>query len=71
MQYIILNKLFKWDYIYWSNRADCGIARILKLPDGSIGYWRYKNIHVLDIITSKDQVIWLTCLPSKYFLHLL
>lgn len=64
--YKLLNKLFGWDYIYWSNWADQGIARVYKAPDGGAYYFRYRSIKVIDVIRKEEQVIWLTCHPSKY-----
>ncbi len=66
MRYQILNKIFGWDYIQWRNTASSGIARVHKASDGVVWYWRYKNIELADIIKDKDQVVWLTCKPSKY-----
>lgn len=65
--YKLFNLLFNFDYIVWKNSADEGIARVIKLCDGKIGYWRYRLIQVFDIIKNPDQVIWLTCHPNKYF----
>ncbi len=65
MNYKIWNFLFGWDYIYWQNSADNGIARVMKLPDGKVVYWRYKLTKLMDIITDKNQVRWLTCPPKK------
>ena len=59
--------LFGWDYIYWRNSADGGVARVHKSPDGVIWYWRYRLTHIIDRITNPDEVIWLTCPPSDYF----
>lgn len=64
--YKLKNFLFGWDYIYWTNYADSGIARVLKLPDGTVVYWRYKFTNVMDTIYSEEQVRWLTCKPSKF-----
>lgn len=64
--YKLLNKLFGWDYVSWKNSADNGIARVYKSPDGVVYYWRYKVTSVADIITRKDQVIFLTCSADKY-----
>jgi hypothetical protein len=63
----ILHKLFGWDYIFWENTADTGIARIHQDCDGTIWYWRYKNIKIIDKIKSPKQVLWLTCPSTKYF----
>ena len=65
--YRLWHKLFGWDYILWKNSADVGIARVIKPKSGQIAYWRYRITNVLDIIEKPDQVIWLTCSPSKYF----
>lgn len=64
--YKLKNFLFGWDYIYWANYADNGIARVFKLPDGKVVYWRYKFTNVMDTIYSEEQVRWLTCKPSKF-----
>lgn len=64
--YRIKNFLFGWDYISWCNGVDYGIARVMKLDDGKVIYWRYKLTNVLDEIKDKDEVYWLTCHPSKY-----
>jgi len=66
MIYKLLNKLFGWDYISWSNFADQGVARVHTSACGKVYYWRYKNTKVADEITNKEQVIWLTCPPEKY-----
>jgi len=65
MLYKILHKIFGWDYIYWKNTADEGIARVHVINDG-VFYWRYKNTKILDEITDIDRVVWLTCSPLKY-----
>jgi len=65
--YKLLNKLFGWDYIYWKNSADSGIARVHVDYIGTIFYWRYRSTFILDKITKPEQVIWLTCSSSKYF----
>jgi hypothetical protein len=65
--YKLLNLLFGWDYIHWSNSAASGIARVIALPSGEIAYWRYRNISVMDVIEKPTQVRWLTCPPTKYF----
>ena len=62
----LLNYLFGWDYIYWSNSASQGIARVFITHDGRCCYFRYKNIKVIDEIKSPSQVYWLTCAPEKY-----
>jgi len=65
-KYKINNFLFGWDYIYWENSLNQGIARIHKLPDGKVIYWRYELTGVISEIEDASQVIWLTCSPSKY-----
>jgi len=62
----IFNALFGWDYVGWANSADDGIARIFNDTTGRTFYFRYKAINVLDEIKNPEQVVWLTCLPSKY-----
>lgn len=64
--YKLLNKLFGWDYIYWSNCADRGVARVRKDGLDNPYYVRYYGITLYDKITSANQVMWLTCLPEKY-----
>ena len=64
--YKILNKLFGWDYVAWSNSCDNGIARVYKSLDNKVWYFRYKNTKLIDLIKNQDQVVWLTCKPSKY-----
>lgn len=66
--YRLLNFLFGWDYIYWKNSVDQGIARVHIAGDGTVYYHRYKivNFKVIDKIKSKDQVMWLTCKGDKY-----
>lgn len=65
--YKLINKLFGYDYIAWDNGVDSGIARIMKGYDGVVWYWRYKSIKVFDVVRFKEQVLWLTCPPDKYF----
>ena len=67
MIYKLLNKLFGWNYIYWRNSADQGVARVFVSRDGKVYYWRYKTTKVMDIITDPKDVVWLTCHPDKYF----
>jgi len=63
----LLNYLFGWDYIYWSNTAASGIARVFVSKDNRVYYYRYKSICLIDEIRELEQVIWLTCKPEKYF----
>ena len=66
----VLHKLFGWDYISWKNTADNGIARVVALPDGTIGYWRYKNTKLFDVINELEtRIVWLTCPRSKYIME--
>lgn len=65
--YKLKNFLFGWDYIYWINTADRGIARVIKLHDGRVVFWRYFSIKVMDEIKDPKKVFWLTCHPSKFF----
>ena len=62
----ILHVVFGFDYVYWDNSVDNGIARVY-IYDGNVCYWRYRITHVLDKITKPSQVMWLTCSSSKYF----
>ena len=65
--YKIFNFLFGWDYIYWKNSAAQGIAKVFKAKDGKVLYFRYRISNLIDEIKKPEQVIWLTCKPSKYF----
>ena len=67
MIYKLLNKLFGWDYIQWSNSAAQGVARVHVDGMRRVWYWRYKGTKVVDIIEDPAKVIWLTCSPNKYF----
>jgi ribosomal protein L24E len=64
--YILLNWLFGWDYVQWSNSVTSGLARIHVDGNGRVFYWRYKTTKVADLIREPDQVLWLTCSPDKY-----
>ena len=67
-EYWEVNKrLYGWDYILWSNSSDGGVARVYKDKTGVVYYWRYRNTQVVDRILAPDQVLWLTCDPSKFF----
>lgn len=66
MIYHVLNYLFGWDYIQWMNSCDQGVARVHRDGAGVVWYWRYKGIRLADRIRSAEQVLWLTCSPSKY-----
>lgn len=62
----LFNLIFGWDYVAWENCADQGIARVRRGGNGQVYYWRYRCIKVADRILEANQVIWLTCEPSKY-----
>lgn len=68
--YILLNKLFGWDYVYWRNSADHGIARVHSTFYGVPYYFRYKNTRLIDTITQHrvnlGTILFLTCPPEKY-----
>lgn len=64
--YKLLNKLFGWDYIYWQNIADSGIAKVYTDSNGNPYYYRYRTTCLIDKIISHDQVMWLTCSSGKY-----
>lgn len=64
--YKLLNYLFGWDYIAWRNSAASGIARIEVDGRGLVFYWRYKSTRLADVISSPENVLWLTCPPEKY-----
>ena len=66
MLYKLLHHLFGWDYIYWQNSCDQGIARVHRSSCGKVFYYRYKCIRIIDVIDQPSEVIWLTCKPSKY-----
>ena len=67
MIYTLLHRLFGWDFIRWSNSADQGIARVRVDGMGRVWYWRYRTTKMADVIRKPDDVLWLTCKPSKYF----
>lgn len=60
------NKLFGWDYILWTNTATSDISRVHITPDSKVFYYLYSGFKYNEVIRNKSQVIWLTCLPSKY-----
>lgn len=61
--YKILNKLFGWDYVYFEYGGDGTIRRVRILHNGQVGYWCYGRFYE---INRADEVLWLTCHPSKY-----
>ena len=66
MAWRLAHWLFGWDYIQWTNFADQGVARVYADHNGRAYYWRYKAVHLADEIRQPEQVLWLTCEPSKY-----
>lgn len=63
----IFNWLFGWDYVYWQNSCDQGIARVRTSKNGDVYIYRYKMTGLIDKIHSPSSVsIWLTCSPDKY-----
>ncbi len=64
MIYKILNKLFGWDFIYWANCASQGVSIIRTDYYGNPYYVWAVGVKVR--ITSRDQVMWLTCPSDKY-----
>ena len=66
ISYKIFHRLFGWDYIQWRNFADQGIARVYIDQNSRVFFWRYKGTQIADFVNHKDEVIWLTCHPSKY-----
>lgn len=64
--YRFYNWLFGWDYIHWTNSAHSGIARLRSDAQGNPFYFMYGMSKYLKPITKPEQVVWLTCLPSKY-----
>ena len=67
MSYRILNWMFGWDYVQWSNCVASGIGRVHLDGMGRAFYWRYRSIGVADRIHKPEEVLWLTCSPDKYF----
>lgn len=66
--YKLNNYLFGWDYVVWTDYlADKGISRVVKLPDGTIGYWDTILLPIFSTIKNPESVVWLTCKPEKYF----
>lgn len=64
--YKLYKYLFGWDYIYWENTADHGIARVRQDQTGQPYYYRYSFCTIIDKILKPSQVMWLTCKPSKF-----
>ena len=55
----IYNYIFGWNYIYWENTADSGVARIRQTANGEYYYNRYSFKKVLLPDTS-CKTIYLT-----------
>jgi len=64
--YKLKKLIFGWDYIYCENSMDSGVARVFFTHDGRVAYWQYSISAVLKIVSTKEQVVWLTCKPSKF-----
>jgi hypothetical protein len=69
------NILFGWDYVYWRNSCDHGVARLHTTPNGKVWFYRYKITNVIDSVDEyvinkniyiRSNIIFLTCHPSKY-----
>ena len=60
------NKLFGWDYIFWNNTADQGIARVYKDGNNNPYYFQYRVLNLIEPIRKESDVIWLTCKSNKY-----
>ena len=63
----LFNFLFRFDYIFWKNSCDQGIARVYKNKDGFVFYFRYRITNLIDVIEDEQQVLFLTCSSKKYF----
>ena len=67
MMYRLFHKLFGWDYIYWTNLTDQGIARIYVDAENKPYYYRYRIPLVIDPADgSRSMIRWLTCHRTKY-----
>lgn len=67
LRHKLINFMFGWDFVFESRMSETGvIARVFRLPDGKIVFWRDKKKKILVEVKYEDQVKWLTCLPSKY-----
>ncbi len=63
--YKLRHKILGWDYVFWEYNFHSGVARVIVLPDETIGFW--ENPCYFKIIKNPAQVTWLTCKPEKYF----
>lgn len=62
----ILNYLFGWDYISWSNSMFSGVERIMLDGNGDAFFFQYNSTNLPVRITKAEDHLWLTCKPSKY-----
>jgi hypothetical protein len=62
----LLHSWFGWDYVAWRNVCDQGVARVHVDKRGVVYFYNYTSTSVFTILTRADQVLWLTCHPSKY-----
>ena len=62
----LLNILFGWDYIAWSDGFCYGIARVYMVDDKPY-FIKYKSLEFVVKIESPNNVIWMTCSSKKYF----
>lgn len=72
--YKILNWLFGWDYILWSNSWACldelagGVSRLHRDIEGNLWYHvKGEGWSGIRVVEKPSHVLWLTCSPSKYF----
>lgn len=62
----ILNKLFGWDYIYWESSCNYGISIIRSSYQSGKPYYIKYGSGIIVQVNDHNDVIWLTCHPSKY-----
>jgi hypothetical protein len=65
--YKILNKLFGWDYVFYSyyGYINRGIARIHTYPDGSVCFFDSFG-RMIKLPSDSYSIQFLTCKPEKY-----
>jgi hypothetical protein len=63
--YKLKNFLFGYDYVYC--KSTLNISKVRTLPDGTVYFYDYPFIKSIQVIDNPNNVLWLTCLPSKYF----
>lgn len=66
IKYKILNMLFGWDYVVWKPFLVSGVSRIHQEKGTGRVYYFQQHNKAYEIVTSKNQVVWLTCSPEKY-----